>query len=59
MRNPQINDRWKDKRGEMVTVKDIAFIHSLTVTVWCSTAGKLSGKIRMITRHSFVRRKAA
>ncbi|MFB5951568.1 DUF4222 domain-containing protein [Klebsiella pasteurii] len=25
MRNPQINDRWKDKRGEMVTVKDIAF----------------------------------
>ncbi|HBK4615515.1 TPA: DUF4222 domain-containing protein [Klebsiella michiganensis] len=25
MRNPEINDRWKDKRGEMVTVKDIAF----------------------------------
>ncbi len=25
MRNTEINDRWKDKRGEMVTVKDIAF----------------------------------
>lgn len=25
MRNPEINDRWKDKCGEMVTVKDIAF----------------------------------
>ncbi|MGU3528276.1 DUF4222 domain-containing protein [Raoultella planticola] len=25
MRNPEINDRWKDKRGEVVTVKDIAF----------------------------------
>lgn len=25
MRNPEINDRWKDKRGEMVMVKDIAF----------------------------------
>jgi len=25
VRNPEINDRWKDKRGEMVTVKDIAF----------------------------------
>ncbi|HDL4062989.1 TPA: DUF4222 domain-containing protein [Escherichia coli] len=25
MRNPEINDRWKDKRGEIVTVKDNAF----------------------------------
>ncbi|EAM5558419.1 DUF4222 domain-containing protein [Salmonella enterica] len=25
MRNPEINDTWKDKRGEVVTVKDIAF----------------------------------
>ncbi|MHB4126557.1 DUF4222 domain-containing protein [Klebsiella pneumoniae] len=25
MRKPEINDSWKDKRGELVTVKDIAF----------------------------------
>lgn len=25
MRTPQINDRWKDKRGEAVTVKSVAF----------------------------------
>lgn len=25
MRNPEINDSWKDGRGEVVTVKDIAF----------------------------------
>lgn len=25
MRNPEINDSWKDKRGELVTVKDNAF----------------------------------
>lgn len=25
MREPQINDRWKDGRGELVTVTDIAF----------------------------------
>ncbi|MEH5014622.1 DUF4222 domain-containing protein [Phytobacter diazotrophicus] len=25
MRKPEINDSWKDTRGELVTVKDIAF----------------------------------
>ncbi|HCT2132573.1 TPA: DUF4222 domain-containing protein [Enterobacter hormaechei] len=25
VRNPEINDSWKDKRGELVTVKDNAF----------------------------------
>ena len=25
MREPQINDRWKDARGEIVTVTDVAF----------------------------------
>lgn len=25
MREPQINDRWKDGRGEIVTVTDVAF----------------------------------
>jgi hypothetical protein len=47
VRNPEINDSWKDKRGELVTVKDNAFNRvTLCVMLRFSVIFPLKGSLK-------------